>query len=208
MADIQATCPHCGKTVTVSQFVRLENIPCRGCGKPLAGNATPTATPTVTASAWNVPNPAPVDSPLAPIGVQTVAAKVKLTPPRFRLPHQIITWSIFAVIAIVFALLTFVIAPDFMQSWLDPYAWLVLTAIWLYVSIRAFADSILNGALCLLVPGYVFYYLFLIWDDYMARAVFGGVLAGGVAWFGVPVMVEQAMRILPNLDEFLNRGLY
>ena len=46
------------------------------------------------------------------------------------------------------------------------------------IVLKAFQDSVLQGILCLLIPGYSFVYLFFMSDDFYARAVLGGLLIG------------------------------
>ncbi len=55
--------------------------------------------------------------------------------------------------------------------------WAVI-AMHVTIILKAFKDNLFSGVLCLLVPGYSFYYLFFSGDDFYTRAVFGGILVG------------------------------
>jgi hypothetical protein len=56
-----------------------------------------------------------------------------------------------------------------------PYALLVLHVT---LVLMAFQDAMFQGILCLLVPLYSFYWLFMVTDLFMMRAVTAGILVG------------------------------
>ncbi len=56
-----------------------------------------------------------------------------------------------------------------------PYAVLVLHVT---LVLMAFQDAVFQGILCLLVPLYSFYWLFMVTDQFMMRAVVAGILVG------------------------------
>ncbi|MDA0577428.1 MAG: hypothetical protein O3B24_04950 [Verrucomicrobia bacterium] len=58
---------------------------------------------------------------------------------------------------------------------LGPYAVLVLH---ITLILMAFQDSVYQGILCLLVPAYSFYWLFLVSDAFLLRAIVAGLLVG------------------------------
>lgn len=58
------------------------------------------------------------------------------------------------------------------------YAGVVLLVMHLAVTISAFKDSVFDGTLCLLIPGYSIYYMLLCTEDMFVRAVFAGLLVG------------------------------
>ena len=58
------------------------------------------------------------------------------------------------------------------------YSWIVFMAFHIIVVLKAMTDGMMQGILCLLVPGYSLFYIFAVSDDFYLRAVFGGLLIG------------------------------
>jgi len=56
-----------------------------------------------------------------------------------------------------------------------PYALLIVHII---IVVAAFNDSVFQGILCLLIPFYSFYYLFIVSDLFMLRAITGALIVG------------------------------
>ena len=56
-----------------------------------------------------------------------------------------------------------------------PYAALVMHFI---ILLTAFKDTVFQGILCLLIPGYSFFYLFFVSDNFWLRACIAGLMAG------------------------------
>lgn len=54
----------------------------------------------------------------------------------------------------------------------------VIVAIHVVLVLRAFKDSVFQGILCILIPLYSFYYLFIVSDEFYLRAVVAGILVG------------------------------
>jgi hypothetical protein len=208
MPDVEIECPTCGKCITVSEFVDLSQLVCRSCGTRFATETGDAPTDEGTAGAGNEPTPhrhAPPQPAPPPV---VIAAKV---PPvarrRFRWSYQIKCWLVFAAIGALAALLRYgaVLGTD-TAEFIARYGWLAVLALHLHITFTAFRDSILSGLLCMLVPFYSLYYVFWSFEDYMFRAVFAGILVGtGADTLGLAI--EEAAKILPAMDDFLNRGL-
>jgi hypothetical protein len=208
MPDVVIECPTCGKSITVSEFVDLTQLACRDCGTRFtaepadapAGEHTPPVSvdPTPARPAEPAPEAAPV----------VIAARVSPKQrKRFRWSYQLKCWLVFVVVGAAAALLRYgailgADTVDFIMS----YGWLAVLALHLHITLTAFRDSILSGLLCLLVPFYSLYYVFWSFEDYMFRAVFGGILVGtGADTLGLAL--EQAAKILPAMDDFFTSGL-
>jgi len=58
------------------------------------------------------------------------------------------------------------------------YGWVAVMAFHIIIVLKAMTDGMMQGILCLLVPGYSLFYLFAISDNFYLRAVFGGLLVG------------------------------
>jgi hypothetical protein len=58
------------------------------------------------------------------------------------------------------------------------YAPYVLLAIHVILVLLAFQDTVYQGILCLLIPVYTFYWLFIVVDFFFLRAVIAGLLVG------------------------------
>ena len=83
-----------------------------------------------------------------------------------------------------------------------PYA---VIAFHILITLKAFKDSIFHGILCLLVPLYSFYYLFLVSDDFYLRAVTGGILVG-VAQDSAVYFNEIAQRVIADVSGWIASG--
>lgn len=55
--------------------------------------------------------------------------------------------------------------------------WIILIC-HVVIVLGALREAIFQGILCVLVPAYSFYFLFVIWDHFLLRAVVGALLVG------------------------------
>lgn len=202
MPDVNITCPSCGKTITVSEFVDLSKLVCRSCGGLFTAPEPEPAEEEETvgqAAAQHAPPPEAAKPEPA-----VVVAKVVPRPrKRFRWTYQIKCWAVFTAVGLAALVIRYcgVLGKDSLDA-LIAYGPLAVLGMHFYVTFRAFHDSILAGVLCLLVPFYSMYYVFWTLEDYMFRAVFAGILAGTgadtLAW-----MYEHGAEILPWINDFL-----
>ncbi len=63
-------------------------------------------------------------------------------------------------------------------SYIQTYGPYLIIAFHILVTIKAFTDSLFHGILCIFIPLYSAYYLFLVSDAFYMRAVVGGLLVG------------------------------
>ena len=90
-----------------------------------------------------------------------------------------LSWVVFVLVAVVMYFLRYghLLSNEHHRMLVDygPYSLLVLH---LTLLIMAFQDSIYQGILALLVPLYSFYWLFIISDAFLLRAIVAGLLVG------------------------------
>ncbi len=90
-------------------------------------------------------------------------------------------------------------------GWLSAYGWIVVVAFHVLIVLKAMSDNMLQGILTLLVPGYSLYYIFVVSDDFIMRAVFAGLLVGT----GMDAMVEfniRAQQVMSTVHRFIAEG--
>ena len=71
--------------------------------------------------------------------------------------------------------------------------------------IKAMSDSMMQGILCLFIPGYSFYYLFLVTDEFYLRAIVAALLVG----IGQDAAIElqaHAADIAKSINHFMASG--
>ena len=208
MADVKVVCPQCGKTVTLSQFVDRANAACRACGAPLdvpeppAQREKPKLRPPehTDHSSIFVPPPEPSAAELRKAGKRR---RKKL---KGRAPHAAIAATLFVVLGTAAALCRYGgLVPAY---WLDIWR---LEAIWVFVAfhililLKAVKESIFQGILCLLVPGYGLYFVFLRCDDFYLRAVVAALLVGG-GQDGLELFTQYWREAVEMVDYLLRWG--
>jgi ribosomal protein S27E len=94
--------------------------------------------------------------------------------------------------------------PDYLALSAE-YGWIAVLAFHVIVVLKAMTDSMMQGILCLLVPGYSLFYIFAVSDDFYLRAVFGGLLVG----LGQDAAVKlnmYASQMANVAHDFIQRG--
>lgn len=188
MADIEIKCPKCEQVTVVSEFVDAEAISCRSCGeklqKPEIAPAKPKATvATIKKPALKLAQTEKVaeapQQPLKHVVQAVVTKKEESDEPRRGITQNVVAWIIFVVLAAVFAYLRYFSAntSSFIGYSLT-YGPYVVIGFHVLITLKAFKDAFFQGVLCLLVPCYSMYYIFLVSDDFFLRAVVAGMLVG------------------------------
>ncbi len=185
MADIEITCPACGKGVTVSEFANPDAIACHACGEKLS---MPARAPTQTRRGLQVaakPEPEPEPEPDTE---ESETHEWRFTTQTRKRPEQkkkvwvgpaTLAWLIFSILACGMYFVRFHgVVPALTQNHFDIAGPIIYLAFHATITLKAFKDSVFNGILCFLLPPYALYYLFFVCDDFYLRAVFGGVLVG------------------------------
>lgn len=210
MADIQVTCGSCGNIVTVSEFADPGTVTCAQCGQKLQGSESPILKPPDPTAQGTRPKlkrreaAAPVQAASAEPQQWDMLESMKKEmppPPGVSMVHTIGSWATFVLVAAAAGCTNYVVLPGL----LNPYAhWIVLIFV-VTILLKAFKDSMFQGMLCLLVPGYAFYYLFLVCDDFYLRAIIGGLLAG-VGEEAYYYYSDLAVRVFVGVTKWIQSG--
>lgn len=70
------------------------------------------------------------------------------------------------------------VLPGAYLSMLKTYGPWVVLGVYVCLVLFAFKDTVYQGILCVLVPLYAFYYLFMLSDAFLVRALVAGLLVG------------------------------
>ena len=88
---------------------------------------------------------------------------------------------------------------------LTEYGKYLVLGIYVLIVLAAFKDTVFQGIVSTLVPFYCFYWLFLVSDAFMMRALVGGVLVGTGAdfcvWFN-----ETAQHVMVSVQKWIGSG--
>ena len=230
MADINLTCPSCGKTRVVSEFTDRSQLKCKHCGAAFgpaspdeeAARAAETARPGLKvalrrtqsnagtpASAGTAPveaRPMPVPQKDGPTNLRDRAVRPELRKERRPISHAWIAAAIFVLFGGAMWYLRYRAAlPARYLNFSVEYAWLVVIGIHVAIVLRAMAESIFQGILCLLIPGYSLYYLFAVTDAFYMRAIVAGVLVG-IGQDAVLRMNEHAIHVTSLVHSWIAHG--
>jgi len=212
MADVQIVCASCGNSVTVSQFADPAAITCAQCGQKLQGTPSP-----VGAADASRTTPRPKLKERESLAAATLPQSVSSEPqqwdvlesmkkdmpppPGVSLIHTIGSWATFALVGAVAGCANYLFLPGFFTPWAH---WIVLIFV-ITILLKAFKDSMFQGMLCLFVPGYAFYYLFLVCDDFYLRAVIGGLMVG-VGEQAYYHYSDLAIRVFIGITKWIQSG--
>jgi len=226
MSDVTIQCLSCGNEITVSDVVNIENLKCRACGGDfLRSNAQAQPTgPTPeekrrSLMKTRIPEPVrPQQASEAPPAnhINRVAWE-KLNDPAGQAEVQkqsakmysSLTWKAWAIFIGVGA-----IAGTCRYSGLIPasvlrqailYEALTVLILHIFIVLKAFKDSILQGVLCVLLPPYSLYYLFSASDDFYLRAFIAGLLIGIGQDAGV-IFHEWSIGIIDSVNGWIASG--
>ncbi len=203
MSDIALSCPSCGKVRTVSEFSDRANLLCKHCG----GSFGPAEPPSPAAVAETPPRPGlhvarrqtqsnvgtpaaygaspmtvsapPSDGPRAPDPASRGPAGPQLRNERKLMNHAWFAAALFVILGAAMWYLRYRAGlPAAWLAWSAEYAWLVVLGIHVTIVLRAMTEGMFQGILCLLIPGYSFYYLFAVTDTFYSRAIVAALLIG------------------------------
>lgn len=205
MADIELTCAKCQKTTTVSEFADAEHLKCRHCGEKIEKPKLRLAEkPKPTVRVAKPDDTAPQAEPTEWRYNKNMEGKGKEKEP-FKITKHGLSWIVFLLLGGVMWLFRYGDIPSLpflltMRAPLTEYGPYLLIVLHIFVVLSAFKHSVYQGILCLLVPGWSFYYLFAVTDEFFFRAVFAGFLVGigedsarlySVWWKGVYDYVQR-----------------
>ncbi len=235
MADINITCHKCQTETTISEFVDDTNLKCRSCGVTLEkpGGLIQAATkdsstkdtttikvksklrvarrkkePTITeeegqASLKYIVNQSKNDNEN---NDKKVTLRPKVKAKKSLINHTIIAGLLFLVLGGTLGYLRYgEVLPDKYLNMSAQYAWIVFLAFHGMITIKALSDNMLQGILCLLVPGYSLFYIFAISDNFYLRAIFAGLLIG-IAEDAATEIKARATIIADGASKFISSG--
>jgi hypothetical protein len=217
MADISVTCSGCGAGIQVSEFA--DSVVCRSCGRstpvPKAVAPAPVAGAEVQPGAGSglrfKSGRRTQPKGQAGVDLRDVVGHVKKRATRERTGFSwggstALAWVAFLVVGglAVWARFGALLSPEHLDL-LKRYGPMLALAFHIMVVVRAFEDSVLQGAMCVLLPPYAFYYLFAFCDLFVLRGLYLGVLAGvGLDTF--VVVRELAIAVNRSVTTWIMSG--
>lgn len=198
MADITITCASCGNAVTISEFVSTEFLVCFKCKGKIPVPARQQVSDTVEKLRLGGTKPqAPrtTDSEVEPPTGELHAGDRRYSVTQNFFPDarkrvkrrkanmfalRVMPWLTFVLLGAVFAWLRYspgVLPKHQLDLLIQGGVW-ALVFLHLSIVAYAFSDEAFQGVLCLIIPGYSLYYLFVQSDQFMLRAVVAALLVG------------------------------
>ena len=195
MADVHFTCSQCACMITVSEYAELAVLKCEKCGSPLVRAGTSplpslrrqltlkskAAQPPADGSAPKPPPEGPTDPVVFDKERDIARSQARHRPARQSISqNHVVAWCTFIILGGLMGFLRYgpPVLPAQYVDFLRQYGIIIALAFHLIIMIKAFTDSMLQGVLCIFVPLYSVYYVFLVSDDFLLRAIFAGFLVG------------------------------
>jgi hypothetical protein len=201
MADIDITCVHCSKVVTVSEFVDRDSLSCPFCRKkatqtgredgsddaaqpkvepPAAGQSRLKIRKTQGAiQAPETDRPAHPDEQPDAWRFNEMTQPMDVAKERVPIRHHIFSWLLFLVVGGAMWVVRYSgRVPSQYVADMNVFGPYIVLGFYILIILKAFKDTVFQGILCVVIPLYPFFYLFVICDDFYLRAVFGALLIG------------------------------
>jgi hypothetical protein len=213
MADIKLVCSHCGKEMYVSEHVSVPSLPCASCKQdvPLPGQTRASTTLGLRKPPPPPPEPAPEEAraslktrrneppgPPRPVESRSVKRAAWRSRQRHKAMlstlHLTLSVILFIVLAAAVAYFRFLYAPGLPEhefARIREYGVWILGGAYLAIVIAAVQDNMFDALLCLVVPLYVFYYLFMVSSAVYLRAIVAALLIGFGYDFAVFAQVQS-----------------
>jgi len=211
MADITVTCQSCGKGFTISEFADLAQVACPACGKPVKApqqedSGKPRLSLRKDSPAGASPERVAADRPAVPADVVPAGTRLQLPTGRRGLSHVAVGWIVFLALGAVMGAVRYggFVSADTLALIRD-YGWCLALAVHVFIVWKAFEDAVFYGLLCLLVPFFSLYYLFLISDRFLLRAVVAGMLVG-IGQDTANVVQKTATETINAVSGWIERG--
>jgi hypothetical protein len=221
MADIHLSCSQCASMTTVSEYADRSLLRCDKCGGALvdAGTEQPAHARRLTLKKTPSAPPPPPGSKrtrteasdpdllfdkerdIARIRERHRHARQKLS------QNHVVAWITFLALGAVMGFLRYgpAVRPPEIRAYLQNYGVILLLAFHLIVILKAFSDSILQGVLSIFVPGYSLYYIFILSDDFLLRAVFAGLLVG-IGHDSAMFLQRQGASVVRGVSAWIRSG--
>lgn len=188
MADVIAKCSVCGHEVAVSEFVDRDLLKCGACGGQLVvphgpTSATTREAPTVIRRREEMLRKAQEEKAQRQEKPQVKRAKRKARAKQKRqstivklgglkLNETALSWIMFIVLVIPLCYFSYFDVLE--KNLLDQYRmWgmIIMFVFYAVVVVEAMKEDMFEGLLCLFVPGYGLYYLYVKSDSFYLRAI-------------------------------------
>lgn len=225
MSDVKFVCSHCGKENTVSEYA--ETVICRFCGgelprrkvdakatasesgthdkklrlKKVEKPAAPLIEPGDTPASFLPPSATPAEDDQSRFAKDRIVSTKKKSWGAALMP-----WVVFVVLGGAMYWLRYrgaLSAPQLeMMKEYGPYLFLASHVV---ITLAAFKDQVFNGILCLLLPPYPYYYLFLVCDWFYLRAVLAAIYVG-IGWDSLVFLNEHSKFIIDAVNSWIQSG--
>ncbi len=220
MADVEVKCEECGAPIVLSEYAAMDTISCRDCGAPL--RASPSS-PTDSVherlklrKQERAPEPDEELTPAAPTEdetgesawrfdryIQQSRGNIKTAAKQ---TGVIWSWACFLLLAAAMGAIRFLnVMPPVYLEMLRVYGPYLALFMHIALILMAFKDTIFQGILCLLIPGYSVFYLFLVSDNFWVRALFGGTLVG-IGFDSAIFYKELAANVYRTVSDYIASG--
>ncbi len=199
MADLIITCPTCGSTIPVSEFVDADRLFCMKCKTKIQVPERITEPSAMTQrlklSVEKPPEPTRRHEPTPKDGKKKKSllkspeqndvrqylpkAKKKLQKRQATLfEAKVLPWLLFIVLSLILSWLRYwpgALQGDILSALISGGVW-VLLFLHITVVCYAFGDDSFYGILCLIIPGYSLYYLFIQADQMILRSTMAALM--------------------------------
>jgi len=218
MADVKVKCEQCGSPIVLSEYAAMDTISCRACGAPLRARAS---SPTDSVherlklkQQETAPEPDEEVTPAAPAEgeentwrfdryIQQSRGNIKT---EAKQTGVIWSWVCFLLLASLMASIRFLdLMPPVYLDMLKLYGPYVALLMHIMIILMAFKDTVFQGILCLLIPGYSVFYIFFVSDRFWVRATFGGILVG-IGFDSAIFYKEIAANVYRSVSDYIASG--
>ncbi|MFC1461463.1 hypothetical protein ACFLQR_02960 [Verrucomicrobiota bacterium] len=191
MADIIVTCPKCQSKTTVSEYISEKTVPCSSCGETIAmpEQKKQTVVGLTLRKKPKEADPPPEEQPTeeeskkrGPVIAATVKRKSALRDrDKRRVKAGVVvvamSWAAFVLLgAGLFYVRFFSGIPGIEPEKLIQYGLIAVGVCYVLIILLALNDNMFDALLCIIVPMYPFYYIFMVSSLVYVRAIVGAIL--------------------------------
>ncbi len=211
MPDENVTCGQCGKSVRVSEYALGASVKCPACGGLLLrATQRPTGETDKPKLTLKKTEPTPERLPGERSDdewryYETMASTQDVKPPSLKPVRLILAWLILLLVGGLMWALRYGDVVPVVTPYLQDYGPYAIILFHIGVTLMAFKDDVFQGILCLLVPCYWAFYLFLYADAFIVRALVAGCLVG-IAEDSYYFYNDVAARVYDTVNAWLASG--
>lgn len=216
MADISLTCSECGKTIKVSEYISKKTIQCNSCGHELPIPEQKKSATRIGLKQQEKPKEtdipiesATIDKPTSAIPSRGLRKSSFQVHDRKRVKINAfmlaVSWVVFVLLAAGLAYIRFYRGwPGVPLEDIKQYGLIALGISYLLITILAIKDNMFDGLLCVVVPMYPFYYLFMVSGHVYLRAVVGAMLV--MSGYDLTIFLQLWFDVLYNKITYMIRN--